>query len=646
MPSPGECVAAGGRRRLEWGRSHATWGCGSRAVFGCSAAGLAVLAAATVLAATGCVGGSGAGRMQKPEYLSGRNYSYAVFNGDDRLLHSPVDALDREVALRRAVMPGRPISDVYVLVHGWDYTVEESLELYEGYRHALEAFVDEVEKGGADPGFQPFFVFTTWSSVSRPLSDATRSILPWNPPDWLGWLTNKADALAFHFPSSWGESQDAMRIAMGQPNRWNKFDPATAPVSEYVATTTAELKRAETKGFNGFALPLSVVLDELIERKQSQSGGFKLHVVGHSYGGKLASLATHDVVQRRVAKELFGVDPPQPRQDALIDSLVLLLPAMQTPEMFWELELPEDAAAVARVRALEQREQRKYLRESSWFDHPAICYEAVARRIGAKYLVHSRHDSANGWLFALGDLVLDHDAVASAQHVLADESLDRFFYGAYERMTGASDQEVAWPMYLTVPLAPVYGAVQLVARAGYSVVGTVASDASAIVDGLVVTSEELVRDLDGEASGGEGEDVVRDLLSLPVSPFLVQRSIGNQGMAYTRSGISRLLNPWSWIDDAAAGYLGAHGRMGGAAFDEVSGTLQPTYRRAVPPERHANWIVCNARRVYDGDGWISAIPPGAHGDIRSAEKVHKKDPDGLTKRRRTFNFLYNVTRGG
>lgn len=43
-----------------------------------------------------------------------------MFNGDDRLLHSPIDALDREVALRRAVMPDRPISDVYVLVHGWD----------------------------------------------------------------------------------------------------------------------------------------------------------------------------------------------------------------------------------------------------------------------------------------------------------------------------------------------------------------------------------------------------------------------------------------------------------------------------------------------------------------------------------------------
>ncbi len=605
---------------------------------------LAAVLAAIVLGATGCVGGSGAGRMLQPDYLSGRNYSYAVFNGDDRLLHSPIDALQREIERRQLARTERPISDVYVLVHGWDYTVEESFELYEGYRHALEGFVHELSSSGVDPAFQPFFIFTTWSSVSRPLSDATKSILPWSPPDWLSWLTVKADTLAFHFPSSWGESQDAMRIAMGQPSRWNKFDPAGAPESEYVQTTKAELKLAEKKGFSGFALPMSAVIDELIERKQSPDGGFKLHVVGHSYGGKLASLATHDAVQRRVAKELFGTESPKPGHDTLVDSLVLLLPAMQTPEMFWELELPEDEAAVARVRALEAREQRKYLRDTASFDAPAVRYETVARRFGAKYLVHSRADSANGWLFALGDLVLDHDAVASAQHVLADEALDDFFYGAYERMTGASDEEVAWPMYLTVPLAPVYGAVQLVARAGYSVVGTVASDVSAVFDGLIVTGRELSRDLDGEAGGGDADDIPRDIMSLPFSPFLVQRSVGNQGMAYTRTGISFLCNPWSWLDRDAADYLGSHTRMGGGAFEQVSREPRPAYRGSVPPEAQAKWIVCNARNVYDGDGPFSFIPPGAHGDIRSAEKADDKDPDGLTKRRRTFNFIYNVTR--
>lgn len=183
------------------------------------------------------------GDYLRPDYLSGRNYAYAVFDSGDRMLHSPIDALQREIEERRIVTPDRPISDVYVFVHGWDYTVEESFNLYEGYRHALEKMLTEIRKPGVDPSFEPFFVFTVWSSVSRPVSDVVRSVLPWTPPDWLQMSAGAVDAAAFHIPSSWGESQDAMRIAMGAPTRWTSSSPRWRPSRSTTGRMTSGWRR-------------------------------------------------------------------------------------------------------------------------------------------------------------------------------------------------------------------------------------------------------------------------------------------------------------------------------------------------------------------------------------------------------------------
>ena len=394
-----------------------------------------------------------------------------------------------------------------------------------------------------------------------------------------------------------------------------------------------------------------MLIDELIERKcavPSPSQRFKLHVVGHSFGGKLASLATHDAVQRRMARELFAGPTPVVRDDALVDSLVLLLPAMQASEMFWEVPLDVTDAAVGRVRAAESELQRTapdrppLLRRVSRFEKPSLAYPAVARRIGTKVLVHSRHDSANGWIFAAGDLVLDHDAVASAQNILTSKRLDRFFYGAYDELLhGKQRDDVEWPMYFTLPLAPIYGTVQFAARAGYAVGATVLSDASAVIDGFVVTGREFGRDFDGDADGdgGDVEDLWRDAFSFPVSPFLVQRSIGNQGLDYVQPLVN-FADPTSWIDDTTADWLEHYRPIGATRFEEASRTLSPAFKQSLGDERR--WIVCNARKVYNGSGLN--LFGGAHGDIRAVTKSNPDDPDGLVKRTRTFQFVYNVTR--
>lgn len=109
------------------------------------------------------------------------------------------------------------------MTHGWNFTLEESFALYEGYRTALQPLLTEVQ--AVDAGFQPFFIFVAWNSVTRPTSDVVRSVLPFQAYDWMTWPFEVVDTVAFHFPSSWGESQDAMRIALGAPIRWHQFDP-------------------------------------------------------------------------------------------------------------------------------------------------------------------------------------------------------------------------------------------------------------------------------------------------------------------------------------------------------------------------------------------------------------------------------------
>ncbi len=592
-------------------------------------AGAGALAAALALSA--CT--SGGGRFAVGGHLTGRNYSYAVYDSADALLHTPIDPLRREIEDRRT-MSIRPITDVFVIAHGWNFTVEESFELYEGYRHSLEPMLDLIH--AHDPKFDPYFIFVVWSSVSRPVTDSVRSVLPWTPPAWLDATARAIDTLAFHLPSNWGESQDAVRIALGQPTRWNEFRPDPAAPPEYATAIERGLRAAEKRGFHGFQAPLSVLLDELIAiRGEGDAGATpRLHVVGHSFGGKLASLAAFDAVQRRLANELVGGVASAASPAALIDSLIVINPAMQLSEMFWELPLTLTDLQAAALRG------RDVLRDTTRFESPSLRFDVVARRIGTKALLYSRHDSANGWLFAVGDLILDHDAVSAAQQeILYWRPLDELVYGDDERSTLG---QVA-----AAPFALVYGTLQLAVRASYGLLGTVFSDLSAVVDGPITQCREI-----GEDWPHAGE-MALDVLGLPLSPLTVQRSCGNQGLRHVRSAAS-LIDPFTWLDGQAARFLEESTRLSPEVF--LAATSEPGARVDLPGDR---FLVCDARDVFNGalaqskrfGPLLNFVPPGAHGDIRSMDRVadpgdpDAAHPDGLEKRLRTFLFVYTVTRG-
>lgn len=544
------------------------------------------------------------------------NYSYAVYDNNDALLHTPIDHLHREIVDRRN--RGQPaISDLYVLVHGWDFTIEEAFALYEGYRTAIEQRLVDIQR--FDPAFQPWFIFVTWSSVSRPLSHGLRSVLPFPPPDLAEGAVQFADGLLFHLPSAWGESQDALRIAMGPPRRWRQVDLQGDPDAEYRARLQEGAARVATGQFGGFEIPLSLLIEELMHLQRSAfqpAPPPALHVVGHSFGGKLASLATYDAIQRTMARELARGEGI--RTDPLLDSLVLIQPAMQVSEMFQELHLPHPAAVLA--------PHAGSLRHHFGDSRAAFRFEAASARIRSKVLVHNRLDSANGWVFGLGDLLLDHDAAARAQETLAR---------AHERPL--PPPRTFGQRVLTFPFDVADRLLQVAVRGTEIVVQTLISDVGAVADGLAEALGEMGED------AGDPVALGADLLTLPFAPILTQRSIGNRGFTRTRTLVSRF-DPRAWLDGRAAEYLEGAAQVDADDLLAISATL------GTPPSpaEHGRFHSADARKVWPGPlagSWNALIPPGAHGDLRSPAPVTGPGPLVLSRRDRSMNLVYNLTRG-
>jgi hypothetical protein len=515
-------------------------------------------------------------------------------------------------------------------------------------------------------------VFVVWNSVTRPISGVIRSILPWTPPVAVAETAHVVDAVAFHVPSSWGESQHALRIALGSPSRWIqpndpnrpwlRFAPSQrgrtsegltptvedddeakrrgwADKSEYRIAVDSAVGDGEVRAFHGFDVPMSVILDELIRIRGEPQGALKeapgprIHVVGHSFGAKLASLAAHDAVQRRVVREFLvaakdGRDVPT---SPLIDSLVLLLPAMTKPEMYCEVpfDFDDDQMNAARGRL-------KSLFRSGTLDDPPLSglglgsadpcvkYGECARRIGSKVLVHSSEDSANGWVFALGDFLLSNDAVTRSN----------LFLGV------AADEEsgLGWKI-MTFPLE-ILG---LAEGAVLTALDTVASDVFGIASG----SQKAFERTDGDLSStSPWVSVPRDVACLPFSAlFGAHRSMGNSGLA----GVPPIFSG-DWLDEEATALFKDRVVQNTRDF-EIASRASSAPTSVLPAADPGEWISYNASTIYDGEiashgaffgGLFNAFPPGAHDDIRSPEEP-AADPGHGSKRERTFRFVFNVT---
>ncbi len=125
--------------------------------------------------------------------ITGRNYTYAIYNREHRLITHPVEDLQQQIEYRNKACPDNPITDIYIVSHGWNYTLSDAIANYHNYIEladlAMEHTAERIEVGslpfpssGTCPNsklqFQPYFVFVTWASTSKPATELANAVLP------------------------------------------------------------------------------------------------------------------------------------------------------------------------------------------------------------------------------------------------------------------------------------------------------------------------------------------------------------------------------------------------------------------------------------------------------------------------------------
>lgn len=530
------------------------------------------------------------------DYLHGKNFAYAVYDEENHLLHSPVEVLEREIA-HRARTGSLPISDIYVMSHGWDFTMEDSARLYEGYRRDLQSLLTHVQAEA--PRFQPFIIFVSWGSVTRPLRQTFESMAPYKMPVPIGGLLGVGDAVIFHLPSNWGETRDAWRIAIGSKGRLS-FDPAAySPGHEY-----DDAIRAASRSPLGpsHSISLSAVLDKIMSLPDVDAGRVGLHTVGHSFGAKLVGLATLDACgRRRVHDHMLAK-----QERTYVDTMMLISPAMKASEMYepFHVEAPPPEIAVL----FDERILRA----------PRLSFRTAVTGVDRKAIVHSAHDSATGWVFAVSQMLTNYDALADS---------------------GWSDD---YPPGLDV-LGFVLDSVQSLAH-------TAIVDVASIISEPVAALGRAVLDSEGPL------DAVGEIAAVPFSPFASQRAMGNMGVG--GAGVARVRDSFGirgqlgWLTEDATKLLNGP-RRGPEEFFSLSNpvTARDDLLGVDPGCTGNSPHVFDARLVYDGHCTrLGAIfgsivnqldPAAAHSDVRSYELV-----DGVSKRERTFHWVLNMSRGG
>jgi pimeloyl-ACP methyl ester carboxylesterase len=538
-------------------------------------------------------------------HLTGRNYSFAVYNSENHLIHTPIEHLRAEVA-RRESAGENPLTDVYLVSHGWNYTVEEAVALYQNYLISLGPAIARAKE--SDPDYEPYFVFVAWGSVTRPLTQSLESLSVVSLPSAARFVTTLFDEVVFHVLSNWGETQDAFRLALGGKDRLT-FDRAAYPGAdepcEYDRIVAAAQAAASESPFYGYEVPVSVLIDALIRLRAAAKRPLGVHTIGHSYGGKLVSLATLDACTRaRRGLEARGTAPAGP----LIDSMVLITPAMKVTEMYYplrEAEAGEPAPLITRP-VQQSIESIESLRRAVFFEAEPNDFKAASESIARKAIVFTKFDSANGWLFGLGQVLISND-------VLAEQDLSR-----------GADRVFGLPLF----------AADLVLILGQSLAANVVSLAADPLDALGETFE-----------ADDAGEFVSSLVQVPLAPITARQSMGHRGLRTLRFVSLYVSFRNTWLRDAQD-YLNS--RIDCPSREFVA--LSSAYGAASDCAADAGpYYLFDAKEVYSG--YNASVGPvlgkvlnqldvsKAHGDLRSYDIV-----DGLQKRERTFRFLYSFTR--
>ncbi len=536
-----------------------------------------------------------------------RNYTFAVYDSTNQLITHPIE--DLRWRLRQA---DEGITDVYIIAHGWNYTVPEAIANY--YR-----YIDMVDRD-LDPTLarelRPYFIFVVWPSVMRPVREAARSLLPFQLDRVIAPLTSKADDYIFRLPTTWKQSLDAYSVALGERTPDSYWLQAYDQVQPVAAVGSVEIGRD---------LPVSLLIHELIRMRGDAYFGapsYRIHLVGHSYGAKLVALSGIEVL-RRVAFEA-GWDPRERVPQDLIESMVLISPAFHPRELAYV----KSFAGSTGLPELVSREE----------------IESALRSIPRKAVVYSRFDHANGPLFAASQLLLNNQRLQTS-------------HATMNSLTGQLDRSGGMVRHANLLVRPLGGVAQVAWNLGTAPLQAGAGTLFHLVPDFL----HHVRENDTfDRPGSDGTGVVRAGLNavhyfVPLDELLDLRApsarrgffrltapaLGATGLSQLATGRPDLGGRHPGLDSfdnlgPLDGLAPADAERDAAEFVELARSAGATGPES--PLRRDVILSFDASRIYSS--W--SLPKGSHSDLGSHEQVDVGD--GPTEKRRyTYNFVFNFT---
>ncbi len=83
-------------------------------------------------------------------YVIGQdNYAFAIYTSEGNILTHPI----QQFRHRQSTQTDRPYSDVYILSHGWNFTISEAIANYHSY---IEIINQKMKTNSFEKDFRPF----------------------------------------------------------------------------------------------------------------------------------------------------------------------------------------------------------------------------------------------------------------------------------------------------------------------------------------------------------------------------------------------------------------------------------------------------------------------------------------------------------
>lgn len=578
------------------------------------------------------------------------SYTYAIYNEGARLITHPLEDLRHRLA--RTDLP--QVSDIYVISHGWNFTIAESIANYHGYIETAEAELKTIHLN--DGKFVPYYIYVVWPSVTRPLGNLASAVLPYGIDDGLSYITGLVDKVVFFLPSVWKQSLNSAQIAVGNggyPQYDHKKEFGECGPSDYGI-------QGDTQTSEGKDIPLALVLYCLVgmvdspEKSQPASpdthaSSPKIHLVGHSFGGKVVSLAAAEALRLWLCRQ--QKDPAAACDTATTDTILPMINSTRNRPI---------ESLVLFNAAMHIEEFTYLLPQSEQLIDGALLLELIQR----KAFVFSNSDYSTGRWFDLSQIVLNNSQVQFVDHLIHS-----YLVVGSKILLGENLSSFAVNLVSHSPLYAVFVAPQLVWN-------FVTGPLEWIGSKVWYLPSDAIYHVQNHTWGETADNflgAVRYPLNLAhflapldvLTPLVVQPSDQEGILRLTMPGIGRtglrnmvIGRPFPPFQKPSAYSIGKFADLSHAASSEMSSDtfMRISLRALENCSNNSACLVLSTRWIYSVDASktfnTSLNPIGAHGDLREDQRSHDQRYRGcdahesvkdISNRCRTFYFTHNFT---